>query len=107
MIYFDEHYVTEFYKERKTVKLEDLKPFDIILEENVCDYDITANLVYLDHELKQEGNHKVLTLTVIMPSGDISNLISFVYEGEELTFDVIGRAKAKAKTQLNELTNNN
>ena len=42
-----------------------------------------------------------------MPRGDISNLISFVYEGEELTFDVIGRAKAKAKTQLNELTNNN
>ena len=105
MSYFDEHYVTEFYKERKTVKLENLKPFDIILEENVCDYDITANLVYLDHELKQEDNHKVLTLTVIMPSGEISNLISFFYEGEELTFDVIGRAKAK--TQLNELTNNN
>lgn len=105
MSYFDEHYVTEFYKERKIVKLEDLKPFDIILEENVCDYDITAKLVYLDHELKQEGNHKVLTLTVIMPSGEISNLISFVYEGEKLTFDVIGRAKAK--TQVSESTNNN
>lgn len=101
MSYFDKHYVTEFYKEEKIVKLEDLKPFDIILEENVCDFDIVARLVYLDHKLEKEGNHKVLTLTVVMPSGDISDLTSFIYN-EEITFKVVGKLITKTNEQTKE-----
>lgn len=94
MSYFDKHYVTEFFKEEKIVKLKDLKPFDIILEEDIGDFDIRANLVFLDYTIDKKTNYNLLTLTVIMPSGEINNLISFETT-DEPTFKVVGKAKAK------------
>lgn len=95
MNYFDTHTI-KYYKQPKKVELKFLKPGDAINLYDVGDFDINITAVILDYKINEKENYKELEKLVVLPSGKIDTLYSYIY-GQEPVFEVVGYATTKNK----------